>query len=331
MELPFDGIFGLGLEGLSTGPNFNFVNRLKSNTSSIDPVIAMFLRTLDADEDSEITFGDWRRDRLAPGQDMHWLPVDKDEASDKGYWLVTMRDVFVHGEPLKLCDDAFSDNPRCQVAMDTGTSLLMGSPFQISVLMEAIGMDTTCGNFAQLPDLTFRFDAAGGATFDMVMKAEDYVDRSPEGCAPTFQPIQLPPDLGRMWVFGQSLLRKYYSVFDAKRWRVGVGVAQHTSKKRAVPKVEQHKPKPDAPKEPCKDDSASMQAPPFSLPGCQAFEKMGYCKKFNPLAHHYCRLSCKLCQPPKVQQRPNVVVHGGGMSVESSTKQILASRHSGEM
>mmetsp|Transcript_22725 Transcript_22725/g.59980 ORF Transcript_22725/g.59980 Transcript_22725/m.59980 type:complete len:165 (+) Transcript_22725:1-495(+) len=164
------------------------------------------------------------------------------------------------------------------------------------------------------------------------MKAEDYVDRSPEGCAPTFQPIQLPPDLGRMWVFGQSILRKYYSVYDAKRWRVGVGVANHTAKKRAAPKVEPLKPKPAAPKEPCKDDNAEMQAPPFSLPGCKSFEQMGYCKRFKPLAAHYCRLSCKLCEPPEQKAKaPAVVIHGGGISVESASKRIVASRHSGEM
>jgi len=31
------------------------------------------------------------------------------------------------------------------------------------------------------------------------------------------------------------------------------------------------------------------------LPGCQTFSAMGYCERFAPLAHRYCRLSCELC------------------------------------
>lgn len=339
-ELPFDGIFGLGLLGLSTGPNFNFVNRMKSNESGLDPVVAVFLRGLDRDEDSEITFGAWKPERLAPHENFHWLPVAQDEAEDKGYWLVTMRDVYVHGKPLKLCDDDFdSDHPRCQVAMDTGTSLSMASPYQVSKLMEAIGLKADCSNFDKLPSLTFSFDAMAGEKFDMVLHPSDYLERSPEGCAPTFQPLQLPPNLGRMWVLGQAFLRKYYSVYDAKRWRVGLGLAARTTKKRAPP-IAPPTPKPTAQIELCEDEDKEMRKAPFSLPGCQSFAQMGYCHRFLPLAHHYCRRACKLCDPvkgkaatksatSKSQQKPGVVVKGSGITVEHAQQRRV--HDNGEM
>mmetsp|Transcript_12595 Transcript_12595/g.29573 ORF Transcript_12595/g.29573 Transcript_12595/m.29573 type:complete len:502 (-) Transcript_12595:112-1617(-) len=296
IELPFDGIFGLGLDGLAAGPDFGFVSRMRSNSSHLDPVFAVFIRDLNADEDSEITFGSWRQERLAAGESMHWLPIPQDEAQEKGYWLVTMRDVFVDGQPLQLCDD-FGLNPTCQVAMDTGTSLMMASPFQVSTLLEAINMKLDCSNYAALPTIQFSFSTEGNGTFNMTLAPGDYVDRSTEGCATTFQPLELPPRLGRMWVFGQTVLRKYYSVYDAKRWRVGVGRANHTAKQRTRPTIAPVA-VPEKPKEKCEDDNASMQKNPFSLPGCQSFAHMGYCQRFEPLAHHYCRLSCKLCQPP---------------------------------
>jgi len=329
-ELPFDGIFGLGLLGLSTGPNFNFVNRLKANDSTIEPVIAVFLRSLEADEDSEITFGNWKSEHLAPNERFSWLPIAQDEAEDKGYWLVTMRDVLVAGKPLKLCADEDGDHPRCQVAMDTGTSLSMASPYQVSLLMAAIGMKDDCSNYKQLPTLTFVFDAMAGATYEMQLNPEDYLERSTEGCAPTFQPLQLPPNLGRMWVLGQAVLRKYYSVYDAKRWRVGLALAAHTTKKRVAPT----KPPPPKHIERCEDDNAHMQQTPFSLPGCASFAKMGYCHRFLPLAHHYCRKSCQLCDAAKKamkkkKQEPEVVVRGGGMSVAHASHLKLRDR--GEM
>merc|ERR1719456_1177569 len=127
IELPFDGIFGLGLGGLSAGPNFNFVGRLVGNSSISNPIFAVFLRHLQSDEDSEITFGGYRTEKLATGE-LTWLPMPKDEAEEKGYWLVTMRDAYVRGQPLGLCgaDAPGPYTPRCKVAVDTGSSLMMG-------------------------------------------------------------------------------------------------------------------------------------------------------------------------------------------------------------
>mmetsp|Transcript_18081 Transcript_18081/g.46947 ORF Transcript_18081/g.46947 Transcript_18081/m.46947 type:complete len:520 (+) Transcript_18081:84-1643(+) len=334
IELPFDGIFGLGLAGLSTGPNFNFVNRLSSNTSDIEPVFAVFLRHMEADEDSEITFGTWRKERIAQGTKITWLPIPRDEAEDKGYWLVTMRDVFVAGKPLNLCNDE-GENSRCQVAMDTGSALSMASPYQISVLMDAIGLQNDCKNYDKLPTLTFLLDATAGGSFELQLKPEDYLERSDEGCAPSFQPLQLPPNLGRMWVLGQFLLRKYYSIYDARQWRVGLALAQHTSARRAPPAPA---PAPAVKREPekCEDDDAHMQEKPFSLPGCTSFTQMGYCKRFAPLAHHYCRLSCGFCKPPtkgkRKRKEPEVAVQkGSGMSVDREQRIKLSRRDFGEM
>jgi len=227
-ELPFDGIFGLGLVGLSAGPNFNFVSSLKENSTVREPVFALFLRRLQADEDSELTFGGYSTDRLVDGeQGLTWLPVPKDQADQKGYWLVTMREVYVAGKPLGICNGP-GDRGRCEVAMDTGSSLMMGPRHQVNLLLDAIG---DCSG--PLPTLRFVLDAFAGGTFDMELSPEDYAEVSSDNCATGIQPIELPASLGPMWVFGQTVLRKYYSVYDAKRWRIGVGQAKHTTILRA--------------------------------------------------------------------------------------------------
>mmetsp|Transcript_110112 Transcript_110112/g.200316 ORF Transcript_110112/g.200316 Transcript_110112/m.200316 type:complete len:524 (+) Transcript_110112:128-1699(+) len=340
IQLPFDGIFGLGLEGLSAGPNFNVVNRLTGNSTLSDPTFAVFLRDLKADEDSEISFGGFRTDRLVDGN-IHWLPVEKDQATDKGYWLVTMRDVYVNGQKLGLCDD-FSDHPRCQVAMDTGSSLTMGPPTQVQNLLEAIGIPDECLDVKKLPTLRFVLDAAGGAPFELVLEPQDYAEQSDDTCTTDFQGMELPPDLGPMWVFGQTMLRKYYSVYDSKRWRVGLGVAKHTAKRRWDP-LPPPTPHPNVPKEVCEDDNKDMLK--SQLPGCHSFAQMGYCKRFPPLAHHYCRLSCAFCKPPKSAKHgsakaveavhhepsPSVSVSGNGIVVSNVQRRILGHRVDGEI
>lgn len=293
VELPFDGIFGLGLGGLSASPAFNFVNTIRSNESLGDPTFAVFFRLLDRDEDSEITFGGYRADRLKnPERGLSWLPVPHEEADDKGYWLVSLRDVYVNGKPLKVCDD-LSKAPRCKVAMDTGSSVLMGPAASINLLLASIG-SCEAGN---LHSLRFEFDAESGGTFDMILRPEDYSEHYQGGCATNFQPIELPPNLGSMWVIGQSALRKYYTVYDSRRWRVGIGEALHTAKLRQSEDAETTTAIPTAKEEACLDDDADMAS--SSLPECKQFASMGYCTRFKPLAERYCRLSCNVCQLPR--------------------------------
>lgn len=289
IELPFDGIFGLGLEALSAGPNFNFITQVTSNSSIRNPVFAVFLRDLDAEEDSEITFGGYLEERLAEGQ-LSWLPMVQAEAEAKGYWLVTMRDIYLNGKAMNLCDD-FSQNPRCQVAMDTGSSLMMGPRYQVNQLLDALG---NC--MGQMPSLRFVFDAEAGGTFDMILTPKEYAERNDDDCATAFQPIDLPPSLGSMWVFGQTALRKYYTVYDVKHWRIGVGLAQHSPDRIQQPTLAVPTPAKKTTNEVCRDDSQSMVW--SHLPGCKEFSKMGYCTRFPPLAEHYCKLSCELCTLP---------------------------------
>mmetsp|Transcript_17016 Transcript_17016/g.39718 ORF Transcript_17016/g.39718 Transcript_17016/m.39718 type:complete len:516 (+) Transcript_17016:103-1650(+) len=327
IELPFDGIFGLGLAGLSAGANFNFVSRLRSGNSTIpEPVFAFFLRRLDAEEDSEVTFGGFQQERLQGG--LTWLPMPKDEADDKGYWLVTMRDIHVGGKPLRLCDD-FSQNPRCQVAMDTGTSLMMAPAFQVSPVLAAIGLADDCSNAESLPTLKFILDTVAGGTFELELGPSEYMERSESGCATAFQAIELPPNLGSMWVVGQTALRKYYTVYDAQRWQVGIGLARHVAARREVPTTAAPVPA-AAENERCMDDNQHMS---FShLPGCKSFRDMGYCTRFVPLARHYCRLSCELCTAGGSQvvaaaqasvDNDPVVVRGDGMSITRQDRKWL--------
>lgn len=326
IELPFDGIFGLALGALSAGPNFNFVSSLGKNGSTArSSVFAVFLRNLDAEEDSEISFGWYRQSRVSGT--MRWMPMPED-ADDKGYWLVSMQDTYVGGKPIGMCSD-FSTHPRCQVALDTGSSLMMGPSYQVSQLLNAIGLADDCSNLASRPTIKFRFDGENKGFADMELTPDDYVSKSDEGCATMFQAIELPPSLGPMWVFGQTILRKYYTVYDIKRWRVGFGLARHSRTKRLPPTA---KPTPAPKKEVCMDDDKDMLK--SQLPGCRSFANMGYCKRFPPLAHHYCSLACGFCKPDPPSKsasittsRAPVIVHGGGIVVGEMKKQSLGHQH----
>jgi len=164
--------------------------------------------------------------------------------------------------------------------------MMMGPPAQVDRLLEAVG---PCR--AALPALRLTFDAAAGGTFEMVLTSKDYAEVSGDNCAIAIQALELPATFGPLWVLGQTALRKYYSVYDARRWRVGVGLAAHTAVKRAP--APGPSPAPAKPGEVCEDDNKNMVW--NHLPGCHSFAAMGYCERFAPLSQRYCRLSCELC------------------------------------
>ncbi|CAE7215947.1 Tube1 [Symbiodinium necroappetens] len=145
-----------------------------------------------------------------------------------------------------------------------------------------------------IPSIRFELLTADGGMFSFVLEPKDFAEVKGTDCVFAFQPVDLPPNLGPMWVFGQTALRKYYTVYDAKRWQVGVGLARHSAQKRTGSLVQdgasaQKKTEPEV----CEDDNKNMVW--NHLPGCKSFASMGYCHRFPPLARKYCRLSCALC------------------------------------
>jgi hypothetical protein len=110
MLTEFDGILGLGFSDLSMGPSFNIVEDLKNSGALPKNQFSVYL----SDEgESEITFGGYKPEFVV--SNVVWADV-----SHQSYWQVAIDDVTFDNAPTGLCGDG------CQVAVDTGTSLLAG-------------------------------------------------------------------------------------------------------------------------------------------------------------------------------------------------------------
>lgn len=105
----FDGVLGLALSGMTQGPHFSIMDRMEAAGNLKHPIFAVFLSDSDS-EDSEITFGDIKQERMVG--DMFWVPVSR----QTGYWQVQMEDIAIGNQQQKLCSD-------CQ-ATSSGTRLL---------------------------------------------------------------------------------------------------------------------------------------------------------------------------------------------------------------
>ncbi|CAK0791217.1 unnamed protein product, partial [Prorocentrum cordatum] len=118
---------------------------------------------------------------------------------------------------------------KCQVAVDTGTSLLAGPSGVVDKLVQELSVADDCSNMRDLPDLGF---VVGGKTLNLA--PEDYVAQSTQGCSLGLMSLDIPPPKGPLFIFGDPFLRKYYTVYDRERLRVGFALARH----RPVPEDE---------------------------------------------------------------------------------------------
>merc|ERR1719183_2956186 len=208
--VPFDGIFGLSLPQMSEGNSFNIFDDMVKGKVLKSNLFSVFFGASDSEE-SEISFGEYKKERLA--SDVFYAPV-----STPGYWQVRMEDVAIGNVRQNLCNGTGG----CQVAVDTGTSLLAGPTDIINALIDRLNVADDCSNYAKLPNLGFVVQGRA-----MNLRAEDYVDKSSDGCSVALMTLDIPPPKGPLFIFGDPFLRKYYTIYDRDELRVGFALAKH--------------------------------------------------------------------------------------------------------
>jgi len=207
--VPFDGIFGLSLPQMAEGPAFSILDELAGAGVLKEPLFSVFFGN--DGEESQITFGEVKKELMA--SELFWAPV-----TTPGYWQVEMREVFLGKEKLGLC----SGESHCQVAVDTGTSLLAAPSDVVATLVDTLSVNSDCSNIQSLPDLVFNVNG-----HSLSLAAEDYVAQNGNTCTLGLMALDIPPPRGPLFIFGDPFLRKYYTVYDRKNMRVGFAVARH--------------------------------------------------------------------------------------------------------
>jgi hypothetical protein len=202
IQCTFDGIMGLGFEDLSMGPGFNMVDDLNGVMTQ-----NKFSVYLTDDGGSEINFGGYKSSQAAT--DLFWVPVNK-----MSYWQIAIDDVTFDNKKTGLCSG-------CQVAVDTGTSLLAGPSSVVEGLGQKLNVKEDCSNFDSLPMLGF---AVGDKVLNM--RPDDYIDKGSDGCSVSLMTLDVPPPKGPLFVFGDPFLRRFLTVYDRDGPQVGFAVAQ---------------------------------------------------------------------------------------------------------
>jgi len=234
----FDGVLGLGLEGLALAPEFSFFGQLFAQGRIAESAFGVFLADGD-DEQSEICFGGHSPERLQ--SEIAWSPVALPEL---GYWQVKINNIRVGNRSFDFCDDG-----QCRAVVDTGTSLLTVPQALADDLEEELslhlrnpprGSDAQGINCRLAQGAPLHFDIDG---ITVTLDAGDYSrheendsEETPLGnngaaettCKPSMLAVDMPAPIGpKLFIWGEPVLRKYYTLYDLAQKRIGFGLAAH--------------------------------------------------------------------------------------------------------
>jgi saccharopepsin len=213
----FDGIFGLGYDTIAVLHTVPPFYKMINDGLLDDPVFAFYLGTTagsDVDPDGgEFTLGGVDKSHYTG--DITWAPVRR-----KGYWEVELRSVKFGNEEMKMRDVG--------AAIDTGTSLIALPTDTAEIINAEIGAKKSwsgqytvdCSQVPTLPDLTFNF---GGKEY--TISGSDYILQVQGQCISAFTGLDMPPNIGELWIIGDVFLRKWYTVYDLRRDAVGFAKA----------------------------------------------------------------------------------------------------------
>jgi len=196
--MPSDGIVGLGLESLSSGPMSSFLGRLFEGSRGVLPQFGIAF----TGEKGELHLGGHDSARLAAP--IRWFPVDHPE---QGFWQVAIRAVRVGNVTVDDC------HRGCHGIIDTGVSRLGVQATNLPALKRALTSGLSHG---RCHGQGLNFDL-GGMT--LALGEQDYAGKD---CSPLIGSLDLPePQFVGVYALGGALLRRYYTAFDWEQQRLG--------------------------------------------------------------------------------------------------------------
>jgi len=206
----FDGILGLAY-----------------NTISVEGMVPPFYKMIEQGLVDEKKFGFWlgNADKGGEGGVATFGGVDESHFKGKisyapvrrkGYWEVELEKFSLGDEEMEL--------ENTGAAIDTGTSLIAMPSDIAEIINNQIGATKSwngqysvpCESVKSLPDVTFTFS---GKPYSL--KGSDYILNVQNTCISPFMGLDMPPNVGQIFIVGDVFLRKFYTVYDLGNNAVG--------------------------------------------------------------------------------------------------------------
>merc|ERR1712137_642710 len=203
---PFDGILGLAYQPISADnvPTF-FDNAVKQN--GIDSVFSFYLDSQSGSNSSVLTFGGYDTSYFSGTITYHQLFLDVGD-----YYMIQWDGVSVGTTTI----DPQCGTLGCRAIVDTGTSFIIGPNKVISEILSDLNVNSNCNGVDSLPDITFTI-----GNNNYAIPSSIYVIRETNLLGNTVCEPALAGTVGSEWIWGDTFIRAWYSVFDHGSLRVG--------------------------------------------------------------------------------------------------------------
>jgi len=258
----FDGILGMGLSALSLSKEFSFFDILSRSgrVGEDSHHFGVFLTEGEDGEESEIAMGGYNPAKTI--SDIKWTDV---VMADMGYWQVEILALRVGGVTLDMCGKdspcrGVMDTGTSHLGIPAPHDQEVAKMLTVSagdmldcrladlpeLEIELPGMNITLLPDTYMRRLPLREDVNVDSQKGVTMPEKGELERSesttttttgtpeepgapgavPRFCRPRLMPVNMPAPLGpNLFILGEPVLHRYYTVFDWKGPRIGMGLA----------------------------------------------------------------------------------------------------------
>ncbi|KAG0328425.1 Vacuolar protease A [Podila humilis] len=204
----FDGIFGLGYDTISAlgvvPPFYNMVNQKLID----EPVFGFYLAQSEEATGGQMTLGGIDSNHYTG--DIQWHKVRR-----QGYWEIDLNKISLGDEEVEMDAGAVIDTGSSLIVLGNDLAEMINT--QLGAKKGYTGQYTIdCALVPSLPDFSFFFGKK-----KYTLTGSDYILNAGGSCVSGFMGMDLPDSLSDIWIVGDVFLRKYYSVYDLGKNRVG--------------------------------------------------------------------------------------------------------------
>jgi hypothetical protein len=266
----FDGIFGLALDSLAMTPDFSFLTRMSSSTEDARQQFGVFLTHEEEGEQSEIALGGHNEGKLL--SPLQWVPVARQQMGYWQVYVKEVRiggqvmqgcmdgtcraivdtgtsHIGVPGPDLRdfvdlLSVDVWDPVSDCRKVQGEFVEFVLqgGSPGDITLKLAptdymrplSLQVGTNVGLSNGKPVLTGKRGNQTNTSHTIAADANGKI-ADMRTCTPRLMPVNLPEPLGpKLFILGEPVLQKYYTVYDTADKKVGFGLSANIENKKAM-------------------------------------------------------------------------------------------------
>ncbi|KAI9294528.1 acid protease [Neoconidiobolus thromboides FSU 785] len=203
----FDGIMGLGYPDLSHNKIASPFQSMVENEILIQNKLSYYINK--DQKSGEILFGDINKKKFKG--DLVYSKVNEQK-----YWQVDLSKLNINQKGYNLsASSAAIDTGTSYFVLPTKDAALVNSKLNSALTPNNEGFYSISCDINSLPTLKFQL-----GNYNVALEPNDYIIKSsPVLCYSPF----LSNDKINIWVLGNTLIKKYYTVFDLEENQVGFG------------------------------------------------------------------------------------------------------------